>query len=228
MSDDKQIFLQVLRELDAGGVLQQVVLIGSWTLPVYRLYFDNDPTIPLLRTTDVDFLIGMPPRISVEFDVPIVLSRLGFQELWAPTAGYCKYVHPAIEVEFLIPELGRGVDAAVRIEELRVFAQPLRYLQLAYDHSMVILYEGTNVRVPRPEAFVLLKLLVLPRRQNSAKAAKDSRTVRALSQLILQDRTERLRLVQLFETLRPGWQKTITRSALKHVPDMAPFLNSRE
>jgi hypothetical protein len=51
------LFFRLIQKLDAGGVLQRIVLIGSWALPVYRCYFDDDPEIPLLRTTDVDFLI---------------------------------------------------------------------------------------------------------------------------------------------------------------------------
>ena len=52
-----------------------MVLIGSWVLPIYRVFFNNAPEIPVLRTTDVDFLVGMPPRVRREFDVPSELPK---------------------------------------------------------------------------------------------------------------------------------------------------------
>lgn len=60
-----------------------------------------------MRTTDVDFLVGMPPKVRREFDVPAALLELGFEPEWALQGGYCKYVHPEMEVEFLIPEQAR-------------------------------------------------------------------------------------------------------------------------
>ncbi len=78
MDSSTALFLQVVGELDNGRVLQDMVLIGSWALPVYRKLFDDDPEVPVLRTTDIDFLIGAPPAIRTKLDVPSVLSKLGF------------------------------------------------------------------------------------------------------------------------------------------------------
>ena len=38
-----------------------------------------------------------------------------------------------------------------------------------YIRSMYVLYQGYSIRVPEPEVFVLLKLLILPRRKDQAK-----------------------------------------------------------
>ena len=157
MADDNDLFLKKVGLLERGGVLNDIVLIGSWVLPIYRTYFNNAPEIPLLRTTDVDFLVGMPPRIRREFDVPAALSGLGFEPEWSSQGGYCKYVHPEMEVEFLIPEQGRGAGRSISVDALRVEAQPLRFLSLAYDRSMFVRYQGYDIRVPEPEAFVFLE-----------------------------------------------------------------------
>lgn len=111
MLDDEDLFLRIIAGLDDGGVLQQVVLIGSWALRVYQTHFDNNPEVPILTTTDVDFLVPNPPRL-----------------------------------------------------ELSTVAQPLEYVSLAYDRSMIVRHRGHDVRVPQPEAFVVLKLLVVPTR----------------------------------------------------------------
>jgi hypothetical protein len=70
VADDEGLFLSIIDRLAKGRVLPDIVLIGSWVLPIYRAYFDDAPEIPVLRTTDVDFLVGMPPRVRHEFDVP--------------------------------------------------------------------------------------------------------------------------------------------------------------
>jgi hypothetical protein len=197
----EDLFLRLLQELDKGGVLQQIVLIGSWALPIYRRFFDDDPEIPILRTTDVDFLVGNPPKITSPMDIQRSLSELGFEPAWAVSGGYCKYVHPDMEVEFLIPEKGAGVSHAIEIEDLNVTAQPLRYLSIAYDYSMPVEYHGLRVRVPEPEAFVLLKLLVLPRRKDAAKSEKDIVTASVLGSYLLKRPDRSVLLKLLFDEL---------------------------
>ena len=100
MENDEDLFLKIIDRLAKGGVLSDIVLVGSWVLPIYHEFFDNAPEIPVLRTTDLDFLIGMPPKIQREFDVPSALLELGFEAEWSLQGGYCKYVHPEMEVEF--------------------------------------------------------------------------------------------------------------------------------
>ena len=172
MEDDDGLFLSIIDRLSKGGVLSDIVLVGSWVLPMYREFFDNAAEIPVLRTTDLDFLVGTPPKIRCSFDVPSALSDLGFEPEWSLHGGYCKYVHPEMEVEFLIPEQGRGSDTAVTVHALHLQAQPLRFLALAFDRSMVVRYRGYDIRVPEPEAFVLLKLLVIPRRKDHSKVPR--------------------------------------------------------
>lgn len=220
MGGDEDLFLRLIQELDNGGVLQQIVLIGSWALPIYRRYFDDDPEIPLLRTADVDFLVGNPPQITSEMDIPTRLSELGFEPAWTVSGGYCKYVHPDMEVEFLIAEQGAGVNHGILIEGLNVTAQPLRYLSIAYDHSMEVDYRGLRIRVPEPEAFVLLKLLVLPRRKDAAKIEKDVTTARSLGLYILKRPDRSVLLTRLFNEIPKGWRKTIRKVVQEHLPEL--------
>lgn len=218
MDSDENLFLKIIEKLDTGNVLQQIVLIGSWVLPIYRTYFDDDPEIPILRTSDVDFLLEMPPNMQVTFNIPLALSELGFEPEWASQGDFCKYVHPDLEIEFLIPDLGRGRKNAVTITNLGVTAQPLRFLSLAYDHSMGVLYHGYNVRVPEPEVFVLLKLLILPRRNDEAKRIKDASTARALGEFLLKRNDRKQHMQRLFRELPKGWQKRIRSVSKEHFP----------
>jgi hypothetical protein len=54
--------------------------------------------------------------------------------------GYVKYVHPDLEVEFLIPERGKGRDKPYTIDKFHINAQGLRYLDLLQRHGMETSY----------------------------------------------------------------------------------------
>lgn len=225
MADDEDLFLKILDRLTKGGVLTDIVLIGSWVLPIYRAYFNDAPEIPVLRTTDVDFLVGMPPRVRHEFDVPAALSELGFEPEWALQGGFCKYVHPDMEVEFLIPEHGRGTGRSISVGVLHVEAQPLRFLSLAYDRSMVVRYQDYEIRVPEPEAFVLLKLLVIPRRKDPGKIEKDAYAARSLGEYLLENDDRRRLVIDLVADLPNGWKKKIRNSAKEHLPSLLEYID---
>ena len=221
MDASESLFFLILRRLDEVGVLQDIVLIGSWVLPIYRHYFGDDSRVPVLRTTDIDLLIPRPPRMRGKIDIPAVLSDIGLEPAWSPTGDHCKYVHPDIEVEFLTPEFGRGDVRSIDIPNLKIRAQPLRYLGLAADNTILVTFHGLDVRVPLPEAFLLLKLLVIPKRSKRDKAAKDRQTARELGDFMLTDNTRTAAIVTLFETLPGGWKKTI----LAVTADGRPSLN---
>lgn len=78
VEENYKLLASVFRELQKAGVLQHIILAGSWCQYFYRIFFDNSPEVPLLRTTDIDFLIPNPPGISTGADVPFILSSLGF------------------------------------------------------------------------------------------------------------------------------------------------------
>lgn len=220
MENGEALFLKVIKQLSEGGILTDIVLIGSWVLPIYRAYFDNAPGIPVLRTNDVDFLIGAPPGIGCKFDIPRALSELGFEPEWSLTGGYCKYVHPDMEVEFLVPSQGRGTIKAVSVKALCVEAQPLRFLSLAYDRSMVVSFHDYSIRVPEPEAFVLLKLLVIPKRKDRVKIEKDAYTARSIGEYLLSSACHRALLFDMLDGLPKGWQKSIRNTAQEHFPEL--------
>jgi hypothetical protein len=162
----------------------------------------------------------MPPRIRREFDVPAALSELGFEPEWSLRGGYCKYVHPEMEVDFLIPEQGRGSNKAVSVDVLHVEAQPPRFLSLAYDQSMIVQYHGYDIRLPDPAAFVLLKLLVIPRRKDPGKDEKDAYTARAIGEYLLAHVEQATKLRAMFNNLPKGWQKKVREASRDHLPGL--------
>jgi hypothetical protein len=68
----------VLERLTNAGVLDDIVLVGSWCLEGYKSYFGRKTPLTALRTRDIDFLVPRPSRIRASVDVPALLEDLGF------------------------------------------------------------------------------------------------------------------------------------------------------
>jgi hypothetical protein len=104
MNDNQTIFDELLNLLHEKDVLRRIILIGSWCLPIYKVYFNNASEVPILRTMDLDILVPLKLNLSNPIDVPSIFKSIGFDEEFSHLTGYCKYVHPEMEVEFMVPE----------------------------------------------------------------------------------------------------------------------------
>ncbi|KAF0145983.1 MAG: hypothetical protein FD156_351 [Nitrospirae bacterium] len=121
------LFLEVLRRFQAAGLLEELVLIGSWCQHFYRSYFADLRYTPAIRTRDMDFLVPVPFRIKNKVDVEKLLRDEGFVVTFSGGAGYMKLMHPELIVEFLVPEKGKGSDKPYPLPQLGMNAQPLRF-----------------------------------------------------------------------------------------------------
>lgn len=153
MSEQFGLFHKTVNTLGEAGILDDLILIGSWCLYFYRIIFNDSDNIPLIRTVDLDFLLRNPPKISSNVDVSSLLIQLGFTEEYSLMQGFSKFIHPDLEVEFLIPEKGRGKDGPHRIEKININAQGLRYVGILQDHTMKVPFgefsENLSFHVPR-------------------------------------------------------------------------------
>ncbi len=108
-SNQHKVVMEVLRRLEKAGVLEGIVLVGSWCLYFYRAYFSEKDAFSILRTRDIDFLVPTPPRRLKTTDIPELLDDLGFVQQ-VKAGGYIQLVHPEVMLEFLVAERGRGSD----------------------------------------------------------------------------------------------------------------------
>lgn len=132
--EEKQIDLlfKVLRILDEKGVLEHLVIVGSWCIYFYRFYFNKKQPIASLRTRDVDFLVPDPKSLKIDVDLPDLLKYLGFIVDYRGEQGYMRLIHPEFFIEFLVPERGKGIDRAFPLPHLGLNAQALRYSVFKY------------------------------------------------------------------------------------------------
>jgi len=204
----RELYLEVLQKLKQEGVLEDIVLIGSWCGQLYREYFKDDKYVPVIRTRDVDFLVPIPVKIKRQVDLQQILSDLGFNIVFKGRDGYISFEHPDLIIEFLVPERGRDSDKPYAIPKLGINAQPLRHLDLLSEKTVKISFGGVEVVAPHPANFALQKLLISGRRTKVEKAEKD----RALAFEILKALIEAgdgASVTACYRRLPKKWQKNI-------------------
>ncbi|MGE0084496.1 MAG: hypothetical protein AB7S75_08740, partial [Desulfococcaceae bacterium] len=130
--------------------MDKLILGGSWCQYFYRILFDEAPEIPLIRTTDIDFIVPNPPKISNSVDMSGILNNLGFDNDFDYHTGLVKYVHPDLEIQFLTPALGRGKETPYEIKKLNINAEGLRYLTLLQDFKFQMTYGDVTIWLPEP------------------------------------------------------------------------------
>ncbi|MBM3707341.1 MAG: hypothetical protein FJW69_03215 [Actinobacteria bacterium] len=229
MKRKSSLFFKILNKLNEEGVLEDIVLIGSWCHYFYRVYFSNSFEIPLLRTLDVDFLIPNPPKIHKKVNVPEILETLDFVPSHNYLTGYTKYVHPELELEFLIAELGRGKgDEPYKIPQLNINAQGLRFLNLLQLHTLKIEDENITVTVPEPAAYVLHKFIIQERRLNEEKQKRDLLSAKEIGEFLLRNKKQQKKIKDIFNSLPGKWQKTILRNIKNNSELIYDFLLNKK
>jgi hypothetical protein len=107
-----ELCLEVLKRFQNAGILKDIILIGSWCVYFYKYYFTKSDYADhiTVKTRDIDFLIPTPLKTKKKVDVPGLLEDLGFIIDQKGSKGYIKLDHPALIIEFLVPERGKGID----------------------------------------------------------------------------------------------------------------------
>ncbi len=209
MERKNDLFFSLLKELQKEGVLNELILIGSWCHLFYRHYFNNAPAIPAVRTLDIDFLVPNPFRAKKEVNIPALLDKLDFTPLISYGTGYTKYAHPELEIEFLTPELGKGREKPYIINNLHIQAQGLRFLNFLQEHLIKINYKNIGVRVPEPSSYVLHKFIIFERRAKKDKKERDLESARKIGEFLLKNDNQKKKLKQLFHEMPKKWQNKI-------------------
>ena len=205
-----KLCLEVLRRFNKVGILDGLILIGSWCLYFYKDYFENIPYIDIatIRTRDMDFLVSIPVRIKKELDIPELLKDLGFIIDFKGSKGYIKLDHPDLILEFLVPETGRGSDKPYKLPQLGMNATPLRLLSFLTDNVIRVKVEDFCINVPHPANFALHKLIIFSRRSKEDKALKDRNTAIEVLRAIFSKGEVRI-VKSIFNSMLQKWQKKI-------------------
>jgi len=220
--EEKQfkVLLEVLEKFHSAGILQELMLIGSWCLYFYRLEFEKVAAFPAIRTLDVDFLIPHPRHLKKEANVPSLLKGMGFVPTFNRSSGLVVYDHEELRVEFLVPELGKGSQKPQDVKTLGVKAIGLRYLNLLTEHPRIVIYQKLHIKVPEPAAFALHKLIIGTRRLNKDKAKKDLEMAVGLLEFLYTKPREITRIKSILRELPATWLQAALSVSEKQFPGL--------
>jgi len=203
--------LGILKRLNDAGVLENIILIGSWSIYFYKYYFNSKSYSSFIRTTDIDFLVPLPVRFSLEVNTFELVKDLGFIESHRGSRGYIVLEHPDLSIEFLVADRGRGLDKPYFIPQLSINAQPLRYLDFLAENTIVVNAEGLVLKMPHPAAFALHKFIVFKRRKKVEKHDRDIEgALRVFHELVRHNQVDEIRSV--FGKMPGRWQAQVLRN----------------
>lgn len=166
-------FWDTIKALDELGILQHVMVIGSWAEYLFPPLFETN-FVPNIRTRDVDFFyrnINIPKE-----KVPLIakLEEYGFVHSADPYSEVSKfYKENLLELEFLTRVMGSGGQNPYTIRALGIKSEGLRVINILADYACEVEKNGYKIIVPEPAVYVIQKILANPRRIPKAKRQKD-------------------------------------------------------
>ncbi|MCK5764010.1 MAG: hypothetical protein KAH05_07815 [Clostridiales bacterium] len=176
-----QKFWEIIASFEKNELLEHLMIIGSWAEVIYQEGNVVKDFKATSRTYDLDFLIKSrfkkfnPPK-----DVAKILENQGFELEHRYPDGFWKFDYfdksIALYVEFLVPEIGRGVKRPVNFEQYKLKATALRHLEILSDYAITVNANGYDVLVPAPTAYVLQKMIINKERELE-KQLKDQRAI---------------------------------------------------
>ena len=184
--------LRLLKVLSDNGVLEHVVLVGSWAEYVYAVSGILPDFTANLRTLDVDFLVKNMRRPTVPVDVAALIKEENYEIAHDVYEGTTKFLSPesGLEVEFLIPKKGAGSETVLQTN-LGVVAQSLWHMSAVVNNAITANFLGMKLQVPCPEIYVLTKMIIHEERKPE-KRLKDARAVQRLLPFLDYDKLNEL------------------------------------
>lgn len=180
--EQQKAFSKVLDLIEEAGCMEYVILIGSWAEFVYREAKLLPGFSPNIRTMDVDFLVRNLRRPSPAAQLTSLAKEKGFYVETDRMTGVTKLLDTTgLEVEFLIGKMGAGVEPSLKTN-VGVTAQALRHMEILSKNMIDAQCLEHTVLVPRPEAYVIHKMVI--NRERGTKAEKDARSIEDLLPLL--------------------------------------------
>ena len=178
--DERQYkdFWKFLKLLSDNGLLEHVIVIGSWAEYLYAQSGILPGFTANLRTLDIDFLIKNMRKPSPQVNIAVLAKEAGYTVDHDVLDGTTKIYTPGLmEIEFLITQQGCGEDSTINTN-LGVKEQALRHIAMLKEFTMKAQIFDMEISIPRPEAYILHKIVINSER--GKKADKDKAAIEAM------------------------------------------------
>lgn len=204
INEQENAFWQTIKVFKEIGLLQHVMIIGSWAEYFYPSLFKTD-FIPNFKTRDIDFFyrnINIPKE-----KIPIIekLKEIGY--VYDEEDGISRfYKEDLLELEFLTRILGAGTEGKIEIKSLGIRSEGLRVINILglFAKEVKVLSPDKNeytIIVPEPAAYVVQKILTNPTRKPPEKKQKDIAAVKELLYHIEKSPEHLMKLQEVYKSL---------------------------
>ena len=212
MTNNEFHLKEILIALEQEDILKDLILIGSWSLLMYkRIYNDFDP---LIATTDIDFYIPNVKVINQKNNILNTLKEINYDEVKDRLTNKSRFISPdGFEIEFLT-KLNRNNLSCIKVGNTTIFAESLSYVEIFNSNYIEIDYEGIKINVVSPLCYVLQKLLINSDRKS--KDLKDIESIKYVLGFINKSQSDRDELRIIYESLPKKWKAKISKTTQKY------------
>ena len=169
MKENREILIEILSVLNNEELLEKVVIVGSWAVYFYQfIYQDFEVNV---RTTDIDFYVPSPTNFKEKSSLIKAFKDINYDLRIDTLTNKVVFFSPdEFELEF-ITGLTRQNFPTVRLGNTSIYAESLPHLHLFNHYQLKYQFEGMQVTLASPPAYLIQKLLIIHKRKS--KATKD-------------------------------------------------------
>ena len=213
MIENENKLKQILNTLNEEGVLQNMVLIGSWCLLFYKNVFDG--FVPSFRTRDIDFYVPNAKAVNAKENLIGSLRKINLDIRRDYLSLKSTFFSPdGFELEF-ITKLNRERTNCVKLGNTDIYAESLSFVEILSMNYIDVDYCGIKLKVASPASYVLQKLLVNSDRKD--KQEKDIASIRNVLPYLMASRKYLEELKSMYLSLPKKWKKRIDETCSKYV-----------
>lgn len=212
MIENEQQLKKILEIMNTEGILNDVILIGSWCLLFYKNIFENFE--PLIRTTDLDFYVPDAKKIKEKNGLINTLRVENYDLISDTLTNKSTFISPdGFELEF-ITKLNRKKLDCVQLGKTRIYAESISYVDIFSANYIDVCYGDISFKIASPSSYVLQKLLINEMRKE--KSEKDILSIKYVLEYIRSSKKSQDELVALFVSLPKKWQNKILNTCSKN------------
>lgn len=160
-------FHEILGVLNNCNALSDVILVGSWAEYIYEKESVIEGFESNAKTMDLDFLLNEDAQKSSSQSIVKAANKIGFSYKEDYLTGVSKFFKGDFEVEFLASQNGDGRKPVPK-SKLGINAQQLTHIGFIKDNYISISHQNYDINIPKPEAYVLQKMVINHKRGDKA------------------------------------------------------------
>jgi hypothetical protein len=196
MTNNVNMLNEILNDLNEEGLLQHLILIGSWAEYLYEKNNTIEGFFATLKTDDIDFLVPNIRKPREKVSLPKVLQEKGYLLKTERLTKVNKFIKDKFEIEFLARQVGKP-STHEEVPSLGIKVETLKHMNLMNKNIIKVYYNNIEVIVPSPEAFVLSKMIINKDRTEE-KREKDNVSINNMLITLMDSEDNMRKLTRIF------------------------------